>query len=527
MDSVKPGEPTPGASMPPRFCTSCGAALESAMRFCTRCGAATAAVRAPLSSSPIDKPSEVMSAASGASVSAPQKSGSKIAAVIAGVVALVVFCGLGSCAYVAYQAKKRITHLQQGYRTDDVAEIAKAVSGDGANGNSEKLPNWGAASPVVLAAPSSKIPLCTGLTVVTAVNQPFVGDYESIKSFDSVTPNSAHMKYSAQIPDAPDLTGIFGFKTQASQPPQPARTVSCARTILQSDLANSQDYREYFCEAQEERYPGTTAIGISQATLNQLKTTGTADFQFGVNGLQELISSFQKLVAAAGSRNQGQKGRDSSQGLQGLDLSPEKSCALRRVESFDLAVPVLVNNQPVNLPAVHAACTPADRDQEVNFYFLDDPDNALALAWQLAAKNGGLQVIKITWPAANQQPTQQLEKQLANEGRAQVYGIYFDFASDQLRPESAEVLKEITQVMHDHPDWKLSVEGHTDNIGGDAFNMDLSRRRAEAVKTALTLDYQISPERLTTAGFGATRPVASNDTMEGRARNRRVELVRQ
>jgi OOP family OmpA-OmpF porin len=76
-------------------------------------------------------------------------------------------------------------------------------------------------------------------------------------------------------------------------------------------------------------------------------------------------------------------------------------------------------------------------------------------------------------------------------------------------------------------DWKLTVEGHTDNIGGDTYNLDLSKRRALAVKEALVAQYDIAPERLTNDGFGASRPVESNETLEGRARNRRVELVRQ
>ncbi|HLM81844.1 MAG TPA: OmpA family protein [Terriglobales bacterium] len=88
------------------------------------------------------------------------------------------------------------------------------------------------------------------------------------------------------------------------------------------------------------------------------------------------------------------------------------------------------------------------------------------------------------------------------------------------------VLKEIAQVLQDHPDWKLTVKGHTDNIGGDTFNLDLSKRRAAAVKNALVKDYAIVPDRLLTDGFGRSRPVDSNDTLEGRARNRRVELCR-
>ena len=70
------------------------------------------------------------------------------------------------------------------------------------------------------------------------------------------------------------------------------------------------------------------------------------------------------------------------------------------------------------------------------------------------------------------------------------------------------------------------MEGHTDSLGGDAPNLDLSRRRAAAVKQALASGYGIDAGRLQTAGFGASRPKESNDTLEGRARNRRVELVR-
>ena len=68
-------------------------------------------------------------------------------------------------------------------------------------------------------------------------------------------------------------------------------------------------------------------------------------------------------------------------------------------------------------------------------------------------------------------------------GQAEVYGIYFDFASDKIKPESEPVLREIADALNHNPTWKLRVEGHTDNIGGDEYNLDLSQRRAEAVKS--------------------------------------------
>ena len=120
-----------------------------------------------------------------------------------------------------------------------------------------------------------------------------------------------------------------------------------------------------------------------------------------------------------------------------------------------------------------------------------------------------------------------IEQQLAEKKPVQIYGIYFDFASAAIRPESEAVLSEIADILQRNPNWTLNVDGHTDNIGGVAFNQQLSEQRAAAVKDALVTRYHIAPNRLLTRGYGLTRPVESNDTLAGRARNRRVELMRQ
>ena len=78
----------------------------------------------------------------------------------------------------------------------------------------------------------------------------------------------------------------------------------------------------------------------------------------------------------------------------------------------------------------------------------------------------------------------------------------------------------------DQTGWRIAIEGHTDNVGTDAYNQDLSTRRAAAVKSALVTDFTVAASRLTTAGFGEGRPRETNETIAGRARNRRVELVR-
>ena len=202
------------------------------------------------------------------------------------------------------------------------------------------------------------------------------------------------------------------------------------------------------------------------------------------------------------------------------------SCMLHRVGT-DVAFPVIVNGQPVILPALHAMCAFAG-GEETHMYYLDQPDNPLTLAQQDGVRDVTNQVIKITFPDKQASAgASQLEKALAARKPVDVYGIYFDFNSIVIKPESDPVLQQIAAILQKNPDWKLSVAGHTDDIGGNPANLALSQRRAAAVKEALVTRYQIAPERLVTAGFGASRPIETNSTMEGRARNRRVELQRQ
>ena len=120
----------------------------------------------------------------------------------------------------------------------------------------------------------------------------------------------------------------------------------------------------------------------------------------------------------------------------------------------------------------------------------------------------------------------QIGDELKKDGRAAVYGINFDFNSDVIRPESKNVLEQITALLKENAAWKMTVEGHTDNVGGEMFNQTLSDKRARAVKEYLT-KAGIAAERLQAVGKGLTTPVASNENEIGRAQNRRVELVKQ
>jgi OmpA-OmpF porin, OOP family len=115
---------------------------------------------------------------------------------------------------------------------------------------------------------------------------------------------------------------------------------------------------------------------------------------------------------------------------------------------------------------------------------------------------------------------------IAEKGRVATQGIYFDTGSDRIRPESAPTLKEIGDMLKEHADLKLTIEGHTDNVGAAASNQTLSEKRADAVRRALIQKYGADEGRLSAKGFGATKPAGSNETPEGRQTNRRVELVK-
>lgn len=119
-----------------------------------------------------------------------------------------------------------------------------------------------------------------------------------------------------------------------------------------------------------------------------------------------------------------------------------------------------------------------------------------------------------------------LYDELEANGRVATQGIYFDVDSDNLRPESTPTLSDMGSMLKEHADLRLLIEGHTDSQGDDAHNQDLSERRAAAVRSYLVSNYGVDGGRLETKGFGESKPVASNDTPEGRQNNRRVELVK-
>lgn len=329
-------------------------------------------------------------------------------------------------------------------------------------------------------APAPRIPFVIGLTVVGATSEPR-GDYEGLRVIDKVSADGYVLTASGEAP-ADDGSGNID--------------ISVVRRVPAEDQRTARRMRIHFHTGDAEQFTGTVP-GFSAAMVNDLRSTGRTRITF-----LDIGSIFGMSM-----------------------IRRELSGTIVRVDANPTTLPMLVNGRRTRLQVIHAAgrLSDASGSEAVEFHVLDDPTNPIVL------RSGGpgfsASVVKIEYP----QPTgssQTLEQQLAKDRRAEIYGIYFSFARADLRAQSEIVLREITSTLAQHPDWTLRIDGHTDGIGSEGANLDLSRRRATAVKSDLMKHHGIATERLTTGGFGESQPKADNATAEGRALNRRVELTR-
>lgn len=209
----------------------------------------------------------------------------------------------------------------------------------------------------------------------------------------------------------------------------------------------------------------------------------------------------------------------------GYPRTAELWAALSRVKARIFAIELQLGNQAIKQQRLMEDWAGANDGHYSTFISSQDMETAFERTSCYLRRPA-----RYTFTAATlfeQPPAGGIENLLAKSGRVDVYGIYFDHNSARIKPESEPVLKEISDALAKNPAWKLKVDGHTDNVGGDAPNMNLSRARAASVKKALVTRYGVTADRLATGGVGASRPKESNRTEKGRARNRRVELVRQ
>lgn len=342
---------------------------------------------------------------------------------------------------------------------------------------------------VTLAQEVTHIPLVSGLTLVSAT-QLTTGDQENLVTVGEVSAQGANYGWT--------FTQKKGNTTE---------TGTFRRFVRIEDLTSAPRLNAVFFSNDVDRFPGSTAFSMSRAVLEKLKGGATVPYSFAkVDGVDVGTG----MAGAIG-------------GL--LRTRVYMRGSLTPVASGLKHMSLLVNGKRVTVPVTQARGSFALRVQKLegDFFILDDAQHPLLLR----AVVGGyaFQMIRVDFPNAGA-ASKTVEADLVAKCRAEIPGVYFDLGSADLRPESAAALSEIGRVMGSHADWKLSVEGHTDAVGTAASNLALSRRRAEAVKAALSSRYRVAASRLTAAGFGQTVPREPNTTLEGRARNRRVEVVR-
>jgi outer membrane protein OmpA-like peptidoglycan-associated protein len=315
--------------------------------------------------------------------------------------------------------------------------------------------------------------------------------------------------------NADGVTHIASFDGTDAAGVQRSGTVT--RVVSAADLANAPVQILGFHQQDPPRVNGTTALGPSLNVTRNLAQQGTAAYSFRLWAGQDAVSG-----------------------------------TLRHSSNSPVKFPVLLNGRRVELEAIHAtgemALGGAKRPFET--VILNHPRYPISLRIAYGPRDAGFpftpdfvrEVVRIDLPtlisgsgagvgagagrsgvgAGNGNST--IAAALDKECRVELSGIYFDFNQATLKPQSGAALKEIAEALRTAKR-RLTVEGHTDNIGSDQYNNDLSMRRAAAVKTALVRDHNIDAASLTTAGFGERRPIETNETLAGRARNRRVELA--
>jgi outer membrane protein OmpA-like peptidoglycan-associated protein len=333
------------------------------------------------------------------------------------------------------------------------------------------------------------IPIVAGVNIVLAVanatasdNAPagtLQGDYEMVVAITGV--DASGITHAASF-DGADAAGI-------------KRSGGVTRLVAAADLASAPVQILGFRLDDPARVAGATALGPSLAITRDLVQKGTAAYSFRQWAGREVISG-----------------------------------TLRRSPGSPVRFPVLLNGKRVELDAVHATGTMAAGGARRPFetLILDHPRYPISLRVAYGPRDGGFpftpdfarDVVRIDFPT--DQPS--IATALAGECHVELKGIYFDFNLATLRPQSDQALKDIAAALKSARR-RVTIEGHTDNIGSDRYNDDLSARRAAAVKTALVRDHGVDESLIATAGYGERRPVESNDTLAGRARNRRVELV--
>ena len=375
-----------------------------------------------------------------------------------------------------------------------------------------------------------KIPLTQGLMLTTTTHAGLstsegslpVADVETLYSVVSVKPDKVQ----------------FGFRIAAPNDPKAAAMVKKSprftRTVRTEDLRSATRLNVLISSADPELFAGQTFLQTSAAALSALKSTGETPMVLGLNEGDAMLGG---LSSVLGNATKPGAGAAAGQPLDISGLLSSLSTArhyyrgtLKRVEPGTVPFSVLLNGVRTDVPAVHAKglLKFSDRQIDAEFWWLDDPANPLTLKWSVRDTYAVLTRIDVPEPeTATAAAGDGVAARLAGKScRSELHGVFFETGSAELLEESAPALKQVAAALSVNPAWQVTVEGHTDNIGSAAYNDELSLRRANAVRAALVNRFHVGANRIAAQGFGLSKPLESNTTLQGRAHNRRVELAR-
>jgi outer membrane protein OmpA-like peptidoglycan-associated protein len=277
------------------------------------------------------------------------------------------------------------------------------------------------------------------------------------------------------------------------------------RFVSSADLDTSSRFYELYEPKGPLEHPGYTAFTIGSSLYDRLRATG--------NGPFSMLSAAENDAA----------GSIASWFGGGQPIIVRWRGTLTRESPNDEPFPLLFNGRRVMVPSLHLKADLTSRGERwtPDIWILAQHDHPLFL--KLTDSKRVFQTVRVDLidkPAGGS-----LDSALVAQCRMELPGIYFEFNSALLAPASDNAIASLADVLKRHAEWSATIEGHTDSIGGAKPNQLLSERRAEAVRGRL-VSAGIVARRLKSVGYGATRPRETNTTIEGRARNRRVELVR-
>ena len=283
------------------------------------------------------------------------------------------------------------------------------------------------------------IPLKVGLVLSSLWKGDDDYEHECLTQITEVTQNSVVVKKSCPV----------GKKRVLNR---------STRRLCRSDFVNSYLYIAEESEDFPEAFGGALAFSLSEASFSSLKNQGATRHRFiDLDG-------------------------------HPLKVDADIDGVLRREDTGTFKI--IINDKSVEVPTIEASHVNNEKHELIKVKVLDDPRFPLMLDYWMPFRHFFITYTKISYPTDGE-----MERHLAIDKHVDVYGIYFDFASDRVRLESTPVLAEIAGVLAKNADWKLSITGHTDNVGGDASNLELSRRRALAVKAALVERYAVAGGR--------------------------------